>query len=434
LKGNIRDAQGNIKGFIDLKTDPQKTGNISSIWTIYENISGNVLGDTFRNGTAWAEIRKAPEGSMTVVTTTTTIMTTTSNSTISTTISSTIPSTSTIISTTTTTTIPIFQPLLSLPNDESTLYDVVDGKLYFAYFGYDPPSGLVKLDTSTNEVTLIGEDETYRWTAWKGFYDVNDQKLWFAGEYYDSTGGPKGTIFQYDSIANKANFVRHPTALEAWGIVSYPPYLAYGQISNNVMYAVPKSTWTDVSTWIKKDVSYSGAIDFGYWKGKLYGIAEDVNGQIKIFDAVTLGEVSSFINLYTSGVGDILFTTDKVSIITVEKNGQVWLHESSDLVSWTHTPLSISFPSLLNSKQLYRFNLILLNGKLLIFKSITTWERNSIDGSTEIYSYDGIGTRKLGSLIGGHVQTRPIAYNNILYLATCYPNYVYKIPISELNL
>ena len=58
LKGPIRDAQGNIKGNVDLKTDPQNASVISSIWTLYQNISGSVLIDTFNNGTAWAEIRK----------------------------------------------------------------------------------------------------------------------------------------------------------------------------------------------------------------------------------------------------------------------------------------------------------------------------------------------------------------------------------------
>lgn len=58
LKGPIRDVQGNIKGNVDLKTDPQKSNNISSIWVIYQNISGSVISDTFENGTVWAEIGK----------------------------------------------------------------------------------------------------------------------------------------------------------------------------------------------------------------------------------------------------------------------------------------------------------------------------------------------------------------------------------------
>ncbi len=58
LNGTIRDVQSNIKGVVDLKTDPQKAKSISSIWMLYENISGNVLGNSFRNGTAWVEIRK----------------------------------------------------------------------------------------------------------------------------------------------------------------------------------------------------------------------------------------------------------------------------------------------------------------------------------------------------------------------------------------
>lgn len=58
LKGPIKDVQGNVKGYVDLKTDPQKATSVSSIWMLYENISGNILGEAFVNGTAWAEIRK----------------------------------------------------------------------------------------------------------------------------------------------------------------------------------------------------------------------------------------------------------------------------------------------------------------------------------------------------------------------------------------
>ena len=58
LKGPIRDAQGNVKGNVDLKTDPQKANSITSYWMLYQNISGSVISDTFNNGTAWAEIRK----------------------------------------------------------------------------------------------------------------------------------------------------------------------------------------------------------------------------------------------------------------------------------------------------------------------------------------------------------------------------------------
>jgi hypothetical protein len=352
------------------------------------------------------------------------------------TITKTTSTTTTTITATTTTTIPTFRPLLSLSNDESTLYDVVDGKLYFAYFGYDPPSGLVKLNTSTNEATLIGQDTVYRWTAWNGFYDANDKKLWFAGEYYDPASSgqpPKGTIFQYDLFSNVAKFVRHPSALEAWGIISYPPYLAYGQIWNNTMYGIPKSTWTNVSTWIKKEVPYSGAIDFGYWKGKLYGIAIDSGGKIKIFDTVTLGEVSSFTDLFPSGGGDVSFTADKVLVITVDKYGRVWLHESDDLITWRHTSLNIPFPSSLNTSQLYHLSLKLLSGKLIVFKSIGTWKKGSTDGNTEIYVYDNNEIRRVGSL-KGFVHTKTIVYNNILYLATSYPNYIYKIPVSELGI
>ena len=427
ITGPAKDLLGNVKKDVNIETIPEESFEPFGhpMW-MFHRLTGTVNGLNF-DGYSHAEVRRIfpyPTIKAAIATTSTTSI-----------ISPTSTTTTTISASSTTTTIPVFQPLLSLSNDESTLYDVVDGKLYFAYFGYNPPSGLMKLDTSTNEAVLIGEDKVYRWTAWKGFYDENDQKLWFAGEYEDPAAPRtfKGTVFQYDPITNKANFVRHPTALEAWGIISYPPYLAYGQISNNVMYAVPKSTWTDVSTWLKKDVPYSGAIDFGYWKGKLYGIIVDSSdGKIKIFDAVTIAEKSSFANLLSSGSSKILFTSDKVSVITVEINKQVWLHETNDMISWTHKTLDIPF-SLLKTKEVYRFNLLQLNGKLVIFKAITTWEQYSTDGTTEIYSYDGSNTRKIGSL-EGYTYTKPIVYNNILYLATCYSNYVYKIPISELNL
>jgi len=58
LKGSVKDVQGNIKGYVNLKTDSQKAVSASSYWMIYENISGSVLGNTFNGGTAWAEIRK----------------------------------------------------------------------------------------------------------------------------------------------------------------------------------------------------------------------------------------------------------------------------------------------------------------------------------------------------------------------------------------
>lgn len=75
LKGPIRDTQGNIKGNVDLKTDPQKARVISSIWVLYENISGNVPDDTFRNGTAWSEIGKIISSTTTSTTTTSTTIT-----------------------------------------------------------------------------------------------------------------------------------------------------------------------------------------------------------------------------------------------------------------------------------------------------------------------------------------------------------------------
>ncbi len=58
LNGPIRDAQGNIKGTFNLKTNPEKAKVITNIWAIYGDVSGNVLGNVFTNGTAWVEMHR----------------------------------------------------------------------------------------------------------------------------------------------------------------------------------------------------------------------------------------------------------------------------------------------------------------------------------------------------------------------------------------